>query len=34
LFQAWLQMKREMVACWLVDISPLFLVLLDRKDGF
>jgi hypothetical protein len=27
LFQARLQTKWEMVACWLVDISPLFLVL-------
>jgi len=35
LFQARLQTKREMVACWLVDISPLFLVLvLEGKDGF
>jgi hypothetical protein len=29
-----LQTKREMVARWLVDISPLFLVLLEGKDGF
>jgi hypothetical protein len=34
LFQARLQTKREMVARWLVDISPLFLVLLEGKDGF
>ena len=30
-----LQTKQEMVARWLVDISPLFLVLvLEGKDGF
>jgi hypothetical protein len=29
-----LQTKQEMVTCWLVDISPLFLVLLEGKDGF
>jgi hypothetical protein len=34
LFQVRLQTKREMVARWLVDISPLFLVLLEGKDGF
>ena len=35
LFQARLQTKREMVARWLVDISPLFLVLvLEGKDDF
>jgi hypothetical protein len=34
LFQARLQTKREMVARWLVDISPLFLVLVLEGDGF